>query len=209
MRPYLAIDIETTGRSKTKSEVLEIAVVFDDGFTPISELPRYNWIVKMDSYSYSEPMGLLLNRRLLEAQLDPKIEKLEPREVFSRLLTYVKWVAKTPCYQWDLENVGEPLATEKVSLAGKNTASVVLPTLVNFFLRQGIPQESVDTLLDLISDRHIDLGSLYYPKFSYVPAVEQINRLTGREFERQYRAIEDAFDAVYAVRHIRNIPYER
>lgn len=207
MRPYIALDIEFTGRNKFKSEVMEAAVILDDGFQSVEKLQQYNFIVKYDSYAYSEPAALLLNRRLVEAQLKPDVEKVSPKELFDRLFKFTKWAASTVCYEWDVTNIGKDLAAERVTIAGKNIGSVIMPVLTNFFLRNGIDAERIEAWLEYISDRHLDVASIYYPQFDYVPAMEQVNKLTGRDPVENFDALKDAMDAVFAIRHAKGIPY--
>ena len=55
LRPYLSIDIETTGLDTRKSEILSIGIILDDGVTPIDQLRRREIFIRLNDYSHQEP----------------------------------------------------------------------------------------------------------------------------------------------------------
>ena len=65
MRPYVSIDIETTGLDPDTCQVLEIGAVIHDPAKPLLECPTFRACVKHDVITGS-PRALQMNARLLE-----------------------------------------------------------------------------------------------------------------------------------------------
>lgn len=56
MRPYVSIDIETTGISD-ESHILQIAAVYNDLVSPVDELKTFNVAIKYDVMTHCEPLS--------------------------------------------------------------------------------------------------------------------------------------------------------
>jgi len=74
-RPYIALDIETTGLNTRKAQVLQVAAVLDDGVSPIEELDRINYVIKQDEINYGEPYALGMNAWIFQMIKDHKDKK--------------------------------------------------------------------------------------------------------------------------------------
>ena len=196
MRPFLSIDAESTGLEKQKVEVLEVGYVLDDLVNPVATLPKKCMVLKHASYGFSTAYALKLNARLIDAQLDPAVVKLSARQVFETLLADTKYVAGA-CANWDESMKQRPV--KKVSYAGKNVVGFDIPLLTSFFLRNGMTEAEIAGWQSFIHYRSMDAGSIFYPRFGYVPGLDEINKMTGRNAV-SHNALEDALDVVYAVR---------
>ncbi len=81
----------------------------------------------------------------------------------------------------------------EIILAGKNLASFDLPILKNNGYK-----------LPKYSHRIMDVGSMYYSKFGYVPSLNEINTLIKYR-PVSHRALEDALNVVVAIRATLNM----
>ncbi len=77
----------------------------------------------------------------------------------------------------------------KVTFAGKNIGTFDLPILINNGI--DIPE---------YKHRLIDVGSVYFNDFGYVPSLDEINAKIGYK-PVTHTALEDALNVVYAIRH--------
>ena len=187
-RPYVSIDIETTGIDE-RSHILQISAVFDDLHTSVTELPTLDLPIKWESISYSEPYALGMNAGLLTKMMDKNFETYEPKNASSSLLHFLKECQK-------LSGVDERGKPRKIILAGKNVASFDIPK-IRSFLYSNSDKEEFDSLIHY---KTLDVGSLYYDVFGDNVSLSKINELTGRKAV-SHNALDDAFDVVYAVRH--------
>ena len=206
MRPYISIDIETTGLNRERAEVLEIGVVADDLVSPIDKLPKKSILISLPKDDYAEPFALNMNAGIFAQLLDPSVPKFNVEAAFKELYDLTLWVGQI-CHDWDVKNTDPKWATNKVCFCGKNAATFDIPVLRNFFLRHGIDQKGVEHWMKHVHHRVMDVGSMYFPRFGSVPSLVDINKITGRT-EVTHRAMEDAMDVVYAVRHIMGVPVE-
>jgi oligoribonuclease (3'-5' exoribonuclease) len=69
MRPYVSIDIETTGLNPNTCQVLEIGAVIHDPAKPLLECPTFRACIKHDVIA-GTPSALQMNARLLEEIAD-------------------------------------------------------------------------------------------------------------------------------------------
>jgi oligoribonuclease (3'-5' exoribonuclease) len=69
MRPYVAIDIETTGLDPDTCQVLEIGAVIHDPAKPLLECPTFRACIKHNVIT-GTPRALQMNARLLEEIAD-------------------------------------------------------------------------------------------------------------------------------------------
>jgi oligoribonuclease (3'-5' exoribonuclease) len=186
-RPYVSIDIETTGIDD-RSHILQISAVFDDLHTPVTELPTLDLPIKWESISYSEPYALGMNAALLTKMMDKNFETYSPKNASSSLVSYLLECQK-------LCGIDENGKQNKIIIAGKNVASFDIPK-IRSFLTSG----DKDLFDSIVHYKTLDVGSLYYDVFGDNVSLSKINELTGRKAV-SHNALDDAFDVVYAVRH--------
>lgn len=191
MRPYLSIDIETTGIDE-RSEILQISGVLDNG-GKIEELVTFDMPIKHESLDYCEPYALGMNAELLKKMMDKNFETFEPKLAASYLVDFMEKMSTTY-----LDEKGKPT---KVMFAGKNVASFDIPKLRKFIEKHQNPHSGLLEKFDKLTHyKTLDVGSLYYDVFGDNVSLSKINELTGRK-EVSHNALDDAFDVVYAVRH--------
>jgi len=196
-RPYVSIDIETTGISMDCS-VLQIAAIFDDGVTPIDELQTYNQKIKYHSF-HGEPVAMRMNAKLIEEMSsraeEDKAKFAEPSEAAKSFLTFMAG-CREATREYD-EATGSKMRG-KVIAAGKNYASFDDPRIRKFI--ETFYPKGTSRYDSIMSYKTLDAGSMYYLDFGYNPSLSAINELTGRT-EVTHDALDDALDIVYAVRN--------
>lgn len=175
MKPYIALDIETTGINPETSQIIQIAAVYDpDGITPITQLPKFDIAITNKGEIKGEPFALSMHS-----------------DLFKRIASGGKGTTSTTDTadghfgMWLLAN---GIATSKLTVAGKNAAGFDLP----FLKMHGFKTER-------FSHRVLDVGPVYFPDFGYVPSLAEINKLTGRG-EVQHDAYADCIDVIVALR---------
>ncbi len=192
MRPYLSIDIETTGIDD-RSEILQISAVIDDLVSPISELKILDMPIKHKSIEYSEPYALGMNAELFKKMMNKDFKTYSPKIAAFTLVSFMEEMQTK-----FLDERGKP---QKIIFSGKNVASFDIPKIRLFIDKQDT--EGLNLLRrfdDMIHYKTLDVGSLYYDVFKDNVSLSKINELTGRN-EVSHNALDDAFDVVYAVRH--------
>lgn len=204
MRPYLSLDIETTGLHRQKSEVLEIGFCYDHFKGDLKDLPKDNIIINNHILEYSEPFALEMNARLIAALNNKDVLKYSIKDSFDRMFEATRYGAEQAAL-WDESKTWRP--TKKVSIAGKNASVFDIPVLTAYFLRKGITEQVLYEWQSYIHYKYIDVGSVYYSRFGYVPSLNEINKLTGRS-EVTHMALGDAMDVVCAVRYSLGVPYD-
>ncbi len=174
IKPYLSIDIETTGLDLQKANVLEIAAVFDDGVSKVEDLLVFHELVAPQD-TYYELYAMSMHSELLIELRSNALFSIET--VGSRFDRFIEEIAlKYPEVKFPL------------TIAGKNASGFDLPILKN----KGFPI--------LYSHRVIDVGSVYFSDFGYVPSLNEINEKIGYE-PVKHRALDDAYNVIYAVRN--------
>lgn len=195
-RPYLSVDLETTGISDD-CEVIQIAAVLDEPGVEIDKLKKYNQKIKYKSF-HSEPIAMKINQKLINemASREPEDQALfkHPWEAAGEFLQFLKTSSEI-IKKWDDNN--DCRMRGKIILAGKNVSGFDSPKLSRFFDKY---TKKLEDFEKLISYKTLDPGSMYYPVFGYNASLSAINELTGRK-EVSHDALDDALDVVYAVRH--------
>ena len=72
---YVSIDIETTGLDFKNHQILEFAAVAWTNDGPVTELPEYSTIVRPQGDIVGCPYALNLNKKIIEALIDPEVGK--------------------------------------------------------------------------------------------------------------------------------------
>jgi len=171
MKPYLALDIETTGINLEKSQVIQLAAVFVNPGQP--EL-IYNKIIYHNVLQYGESFALGMNGWIFESMHKPgDIPVAYPEGAKSQWMDFIAMCSE--------------LSGGKITVAGKNVAGFDLPILKN----NGFS-------VDQFKHRVIDVGTLYLPDFGYVPTLNEINKLNGREVV-SHNALDDCYDVIAAI----------
>lgn len=187
MNGYLSVDIETTG-IHNNAHVLQIAAVYDDLKSPISELLKFDVAVKYTVMTHCEPYAMGMNAKLLEKLMD-KDYGLDPKFASSSFISFLNKVH---------EHIGhkdEKGRATKIVFAGKNVASFDIPKIRTFLTEND--RHAFDSIIHY---KTLDVGSLYYDVFKDNVSLSKINELTNRPAV-SHNALDDAFDVVYAVRH--------
>jgi oligoribonuclease (3'-5' exoribonuclease) len=168
MKKFVAIDIETTGLDKDKDQILEIAGVF---YSEDLDKPlEFRTLIYHDRIE-GNPFALAMNYLILKEI--SQLKGADKIDIASAMELFSNWLTK--CF-------GE----EKVVFAGKNVANFDLP----FLLKNGLKVS--------YAHRIIDVGSMYFDSFGYVPSLDEINVLLGRKAVT-HRALDDAKDVVNAI----------
>lgn len=195
MKPYVSIDIETTGLDPDDCQIIQFGAVVDDLVSPLELLPRFEVLVlnRNDEYCGSS-FALNMNRDILSRISDThqKIEKQQAQDL-SKF-----------CFQdelgprfanWLQSHIPEG---GSITVAGKNFSGFDKLFLenINFF--------------EFIKVRHrvIDVGSMYWQVSSdgtVLPNLKQCMERAGLEGEVLHTALDDALVVTKLIRKHFNI----
>jgi oligoribonuclease (3'-5' exoribonuclease) len=192
MRPYISVDLETSGLDLEKSEILEVGAVFDDGVSPIEKLQSFSFVISLQVLTHAEPYAVNMNARLFQAMVNK--EGVSVVTAFDALTALFR-EASSKAQMWDIDWKFKP--GPRVYIAGKNAASFDIPIIKSFLKRHEYPAKE---LLQLIHYQVLDVGSMYFPDFGRIPSLSDISAKIGRK-EVTHKALDDAFDVVHAIRH--------
>lgn len=191
MRPYLSIDIETTGIDD-RSEILQISGVIDDLSSAIGKLKTFDLPIKHESIEYSEPYALGMNADLFKKMMDKDFVTYSPIEAIDALVDNMAMMQEA--YK------DEKGKKQKIIFSGKNVANFDLPKIRNFIIKHDTNRVYLKNFDNMVHYKTLDVGSLYYDVFKDNVSLSKINELTGRKAV-SHNALYDAFDVVFAVRH--------
>lgn len=194
-RPYVSIDIETTGVGP-EVDLIQIAGVLDEPEKEVEELKTFDIILRHQNFKNAEPYALYLNAGLIDIirqDKDPRI--MWPGYAMKGLLEVLdKW--KAPVLAYDQKHFTGMKG--KHMLAGKNVGGFDRPKLEYGAEKYGSKQARQE-LCSKIVHRTLDPGSMYFHQFGYNPSLSEINISLNRA-EVSHNALDDAFDVVYAIR---------
>jgi len=111
MKPYVSIDIETTGLNPKNCQVLEIGAVIDDGTMPIEQCPTFHCYID-HALILGEPFALSMHQTI--------IHRIATRE---EGYTYLSVWDVALRFRDFLKENGIDSENEKIVVAGKNFAS--------------------------------------------------------------------------------------
>jgi hypothetical protein len=227
LRPYVAIDLETTGLDP-KSNILELAAILDDGVSPLNELRSINLLVKNPVVTHGEPYALALNADIL-VEINEGTDVSEGGRVTSVItaltaLADMIYTCRELCQEWD-EGIRKikPGSYCSVQLAGKNIAGFDLPliksNLKSLLTSSECEMDTVYELMDIysqdrskkspIAHRVIDAGNLLFHAYGYVPESRELNEYIGYEDPTVvHRALNDSVAVVKAVRKSLGVPFD-
>jgi hypothetical protein len=121
LRPYLALDIETTGLDLEQVHVLQIGWVIDDGVSPIEELKRGSIIINTPEIKYGEPYALWLNGWIFDEMVkascgkETKYPVLDLGDALNKLADAIKATYELTI-KFDEANGEKP---KRIQIAGK------------------------------------------------------------------------------------------
>ena len=191
MKPYVSIDIETTGLDEDTCQVLSVGAVIDDWKSPVEELPMFHCYVDNGPITGSA-YALSMHPKILRAiALDGSVDEEDMGPVVEVLdVTRVTEVF----HEWLEHNRMTPYP-EKLVVAGKNYGS-----FDHQFLKRRIPQWK-----NLIRMKHrfIDPGNLYFDPMidDCPPDTETCMARAGILGEVAHTALEDAVMVVRLIRY--------
>lgn len=194
-RPYVSLDIETTGVGP-EVDILQISAVLDEFDKEIEDLETFDIILKHTRFKQSEPYAIYLNAGLIDIirqRKDPRL--VYPRQAIERLIDKLEsWKKKTIAYD-EAHFLG---MKGKHVIAGKNVSSFDKPKLIYSAETYG-NKTMAQELSSKWMCRSIDVGPMYFHAFGYVPSMDEINTYLNRAAVT-HNALDDAFDVVHAVR---------
>lgn len=182
MKPYVSIDIETTGLDPERCQILEIGAIIDDWVSPVESLPMFHCYVDHGLY-HGEPYALGLNVKILNILANR--ENLKDHEVFyfpGQVAAY---------FNGFLAHYG--VDPKRVPAAGKNFAS---------FDRQFL--ERLPKFKDLVRFNHrvLDPAMLFvdFENDDGLPDTKTCMKRAGIGGEVAHTALEDARVVIELIR---------
>lgn len=202
IRPYLSIDLETTGLNVDKAQILQVGFVIDDGVSPIDLLKKDTFFVENDTITYAENYALGMNAWIFQ-ELMKKSEdrKYETRSESTRNILYRAIIETAElAYQFDVDQE-KKYPSRKIQIAGKNPGTFDWQIILNHFGKD-FAKESVD-------HRFIDAGAVFFGTYGRNPSLNEINKLIEHK-PVSHDALDDALNVVIALRHAANFkPQEK
>lgn len=181
MKPYLAIDIETTGIDII-CEVLQIAAIYDNGEENISDMKTFEVKIKHENF-VATPSAMIMNHDLiLEIENSKSDDVTTPAKAAIRFCNFLSGIFAS---------------VNKVTIAGKNVAVFDVPRLERFVNKYHPSKKWAEFDWNY---RCLDIGSLYFPDFGEVVSLSRINGRIGRK-DVSHDALDDTKDVVYAIRN--------
>ena len=185
MKPYVSLDLETTGLDDEDCQILEIGAVIDDWTSPIEELPRFRCYVNHEQF-VGEPYALSMHPKIFR-YIATKGKGMEPVNIFSPETVAGHFL------NWLLDNGLDP-EKHHLPLAGKNFARFARN------VRKYIPHWR-----KLIQAQHrsIDPGNLWWNPIidtQGLPSTKTCMERAGIDGEVAHTAVEDAIMVVRLVR---------
>jgi len=178
MKPYISIDLETTGIEPDDCQILEVGAVIDDLISPIESCPVFHTYVVHPQYK-GEAYALSMHPKILRriATREPGFRYMPADEVCGALADFAR--------QHDLDR-------EHLLASGKNFGSFDLQ-----FLKK-LPYYKV--FLGF-KHRFLDPGMLYWePTDDEPPNTKTCLERAGLPSDVKHEAVEDAKEIVQLVR---------
>jgi hypothetical protein len=196
-RPYVSLDLETTGISH-KSQILEIGAIYDDWTTPVHELKKIRLPFRWQTIDYAEPYALAMNAKLIQDVAYNKIESYSPGEAAKLFVMFLQ-ECHEKIMQYDQRNNLQNVLKGKIQFAGKNISGFDMPK-IEAWLADHEHFRSAFTKTKM--HRTIDVGPMYMTEFGYVPSLDEINKISNpNRAVVAHTAIDDAEDVILAIRH--------
>ena len=180
-KPYVSIDLETTGLDPENCQILQVGLVIDDWTTPIEDLPTFEIFVQHDRI-HGEPFALQMNAAILKELANPSENKFhcKPNRVEDAI---AEWFASL---HWGIE-------PKKIMAAGKNFASFdlqFLKQLPDFGQRLRFHHRSYDPAMCFMD----------WDNDALLPPMSDCMKRAGLEGVVAHTAVEDALVVVKLLR---------
>ncbi len=186
MKPYVSIDIETTGIDHNTCMLLEFGAVIDDWVTPISKLPQFHCYMDNGNTIVGEPYAFSMHSQILR-----RIAERDPKYLYC---TSGK----------GLHNAFSKFLIEHNVI--KDEREAFLPGGKNFnsFDRQFL--NKLNGWKIKMHHRCVDPTMLYWIPGEIPPSLEECKIRAGfpNEGEVKHNAIDDAIDVIRCVRSYYN-----
>lgn len=207
MRPYISIDLETTGLDTKKVQILQIGWVIDDGVSPRESLEKGSILIQNPAITYGENYALGMNawifQELMKKADQRKYPTTGPQEGIFRLACAIKKAAKM-AHEYDVAN-GVKRPNQRVQIAGKNAGNFDWPIVLNNHsgpidsISDAEYHESALEGIMKVDHRFIDVGGAFFENFGKNPSFELICELVGMP-AINHDALDDAMAVVIALR---------
>lgn len=185
MRPYISLDIETTGTNIQKSGILQIGAVYDDGKNATDKLQTFKRFIKWDPLPYSELGAIAMNSWILKGIQLGDLKAVSIEQACDEFIDFVE----------------KHRGKYRMQIAGKNLGSFDIPILKN-----NMTPDQRARFENLLQHRYLDVGSAFAPIFGYNPALDVINKKIGYK-QVTHDALDDAMNVVAAFRWLENTYY--
>lgn len=210
LRPYISVDLETTGLDIEKSQILQIGWVIDDGVSPLESLEKGTVFIQNEKITYGENYAIGMNawifQELMKKPAERKYPTLAPQAGIFKLMTIIDKAAKLAHASDVAEGVKKP--NQRVQIAGKNVSNFDWPIILNNLKALTVSDSmhehecnmSAQERLSKVDHKFIDVGAVYFDVFGKNPSFNEINSLIGNT-EISHDALDDAMDVVIALRN--------
>lgn len=208
IRPYMAIDIETTGLDVERVHILQLGWVIDDGVSPRDQLKRGSIIIKEEVITYGESFALGMNGWLFQ-EMSKKEPKYPVMSLCEGLDLFMIAIEKTSAiaYEFDVSQ-GEKRPSSRVQMAGKNVGPfdfailkrVILQNYNVLLKNMNSKTQSEKWFSKFVDHRFIDCGAIFFEDFGRNPGFDKICKLIGHP-EINHDALADAESVVVACRY--------
>ena len=195
-RPYISIDVETTGVDTERDKILQIGLVYDNMENDSSALHTWSCLINPYSEEFHgrlDPVALDMNAWIFKEIVspgNPKYPVLTPSEARKEFDKQIRDFYYNVLHK-DARSKEE--RKDKIVFAGKNLQGFDIPMLKNNGFINAENRKYIGT-------RVLDVGPMYYSDFGYVPCLGEINKLTGCP-EVSHDALDDAWNVVQAIRN--------
>lgn len=208
LRPYISVDLETTGLNTEKSQILQIGWVIDDGVSPIDQLEKGTVLIQNDTINYGENYAIGMNAWIFQELMKKQAERKYPTRTLQAgifdLMVAIDKAAKL-AHAFDVAQ-GLKKPNQRVQIAGKNVSNFDWVIILNQLRKEsssvGEAEYNASAVEKLVKVDHkfIDVGAVYFDTFGKNPGFNEINALIGNT-EISHDALDDAMDVVIALRH--------
>lgn len=191
MKPYVSIDIETTGLDSNNHMILSIGAVIDDWVSPVDSLPKFHCYIDSGTLLQGSAYALSMHPKILrfiatggkEREPDQEGIKIIPSDDVSSY--FLRWLQ-----EWGIKPVDQ-----HITAAGKNFAGFDQ----QFLKRLPLWERYIRT-----QRRVIDPGNLYFdPRQDKgeLPNMQTCMIRAGLPGTVKHTALEDAMTVVKLIRH--------
>lgn len=170
IKPFLSINIKTTGLDPENDMILSIGAVYVDGTSNL-EFEDFNYTNRITG----SIQFIAMNSKIIDHINKSGNLRYSDRSTRLLITRFEYWL-----------RCASPSA--HLTLAGNNVVNFDLP----FLKKAGWMRET--------SHRVIDVGSMYYNEFGYIPSLGEINNLIGYK-PVAHTALADAINVVEAIKH--------